>query len=654
MSEAHDPIEEPDREAEIRATGVRTDEISLDATIEAALLTIDDVAAVEANPLGTVSPKLSEASRRALAELRDQGGEAFDVRGTLGEGGMGIVHVAQQRSLGREVAIKTLRPELAREELVLKVLQEAWVTGTLEHPNVVPVYDIVTDTDGRPRIVLKKIEGLPWSELMHDEAAIRKKFRAGDVLDWNLGIVLEVCQALRFAHARGFVHRDLKPENVMVGEFGEVYLLDWGIAVALEDDGSGRFPLARDATQVAGTPCYMAPEQLGGEESAISPRTDVYLVGSLLYELLVGRPPHQGDNLHAILASVLRSPPGIPDHVSTELARIVRRAMDGDPDARFETIEQLRLAIEGYLRHRESRRIAKKADERARALADAVRLAEEERAEALFAECSFGYKAALEAWPENETARRRLAAITAQMIDFQLTLGDVVTASRLFAQMDGPTDALRARVRAAQADAEKRRKTLEALGRDEDRSIGKRTRSFLTLVLGVIWTSAPLVAEEIGVMRDHPHETIAIASGAFIVIFAALVLWARESMFGSRVNRTVVGMVFALFFAQLVYVAGAMLMGLSEGHTRAMLMMLWCFGTMIGTVVIEGWFVVPTIVFAGGFLVSCVRPGWAVWAMSITNGVFIVVALLTNQFLRDPPEHRSLRPHGRRSPSGDA
>src|SRR5690606_8689637 len=101
--------------------------------------------------------------------------------------------------------------------------------------------------------------------------------------------------AVRFAHARGVLHRDLKPGNVMIGNFGEVYLLDWGIAVALRDDGTGRFPLASEATELAGTPSYMAPEMLGREAGPpLSERTDVYLAGAVLYELITGRPPHVG------------------------------------------------------------------------------------------------------------------------------------------------------------------------------------------------------------------------------------------------------------------------------------------------------------------------------------------------------------------------
>src|SRR6185312_16743575 len=112
--------------------------------------------------------------------------------------------------------------------------------------------------DGSPIIVLKRIEGVEWSTLIADPAEVERKFGATDLLAWNLGILMQVLNAVRFAHHRGVLHRDLKPSNVMIGDFGEVYLLDWGIAVSLRDDGSGRFLLATDATELAGTPCYMA------------------------------------------------------------------------------------------------------------------------------------------------------------------------------------------------------------------------------------------------------------------------------------------------------------------------------------------------------------------------------------------------------------
>ncbi|MCB9634104.1 MAG: serine/threonine protein kinase [Sandaracinus sp.] len=232
------------------------------------------------------------------------------------------------------------------------------------------------------------------------------------MLEWHLRVLLQVCRALSYAHARGVVHRDLKPENVMVGAFGEVYVLDWGIAVALEDDGSGRLPLAKDATSVAGTPAYMAPEQLGGDDPRITPRTDVYLLGGMLFELLTGRPPHVGECLRDILASLFAPPPldeGVPD----ELARIVRRAMDVDPEGRFENVDQLRLSVEGFLRHTDARRLAAKADALGAKLVAAQREGAEELAETHFAEARFAYRTALDAWPGGEEAREGLGRVGA-------------------------------------------------------------------------------------------------------------------------------------------------------------------------------------------------------------------------------------------------
>ncbi|MCZ7681391.1 MAG: protein kinase [Sandaracinaceae bacterium] len=157
------------------------------------------------------------------------------LRGTLGEGGMGIVRLATQRSLGRDVAVKTVKGSQAAERATGALLREACVMGLLEHPNVVPVYDLVVGDAGEPAIVMRKIEGSSWASVMHDPAALRARFDAEDALEWNLRVLAQVCNVVDFAHSRGILHRDLKPENVMLGEFGEVYVVDWGLAVALRE-----------------------------------------------------------------------------------------------------------------------------------------------------------------------------------------------------------------------------------------------------------------------------------------------------------------------------------------------------------------------------------------------------------------------------------
>src|SRR5262249_35830795 len=137
-----------------------------------------------------------------------------------------------------------------------------------------------------------------------------------------------------------------------------------GIAVSLDEDHKGHLPLASEAREMAGTPLYMAPEMLGGPVSRLSERTDIYLLGAILYEIVSGEPPHRGRALMQLVASIIESNPEIADDVPEELANILRRAMDPDPDARFENAEQVRLALQAFLHHRDAARIAERADER--------------------------------------------------------------------------------------------------------------------------------------------------------------------------------------------------------------------------------------------------------------------------------------------------
>ena len=136
---------------------------------------------------------------------------------------MGIIRLGEQGAIGRQVAVKCLREGLDNERFGLQLLREAWVTGGLEHPNIVPVYSVGADSNGHPMIVMKRIEGTPWSELLRSD---------GRQLRDDPEILKQVCNAVEFAASRGVIHRDLKPDNVMIGTFGEVYVLDWGIAIA--------------------------------------------------------------------------------------------------------------------------------------------------------------------------------------------------------------------------------------------------------------------------------------------------------------------------------------------------------------------------------------------------------------------------------------
>lgn len=507
------------------------------------------------SPSDTIVPSdmLDSASRRAIGALSDLartgGGDPLELQGTLGEGGMGIVRLAVQRSLGRQVAVKTLKEEHKTEHSTLKLLREAWVTGTLEHPNVVPIYDIALEADGTPIIVLKKIEGDAWESLIHAPAAVERRFGEQDLLEWNLRTLMQVCNAVRFAHSRGVLHRDLKPENVMIGAFGEVYLVDWGIAVSLKDDGTGRLPLAHEATELAGTPAYMAPEMLGGKKVRLSERTDVYLLGAILYEVVAGRAPHRGECLMEIVADIVDSNPPLPEDTPGELARIIRRAMDPDPDARFENAEQLRLSVQSFLHHRDAARLADRAGERLDELLEILR-EHEGSADAiearepiyhLFGECRFGFRHALEVWPGNQDARERLDQAVAAMVDYELGQGEPEAARALLGELERVPEGLPERVEAMRRSRSAEDARLRALGDQLDPSAGRRTRGFLASVIGSFWTLTPIVSH-FGMqaldMRPTPGWNLA-ASAALALVFASVAFWARESMMRTAINRRV-------------------------------------------------------------------------------------------------------------------
>src|SRR5439155_5984413 len=194
----------------------------------------------------------------------------------LGEGGMGIVYAARQQSIRRVVALKMLKKTGQQESFQReKFLAEAVITGDLEHPNIVPIYDLGRDESGAIFYAMKHVKGTPWDKLI-----------GKNTVQENLEILMKVADAIAFAHSREVVHRDLKPENVMIGDFGEVLVMDWGLALML---GA---PPANVA--MGGTPGYMAPEMAMGPIDAIGLHSDVYLLGAILYEIITGLRPHTG------------------------------------------------------------------------------------------------------------------------------------------------------------------------------------------------------------------------------------------------------------------------------------------------------------------------------------------------------------------------
>ncbi|HJK90972.1 MAG TPA: serine/threonine-protein kinase, partial [Polyangiaceae bacterium LLY-WYZ-15_(1-7)] len=297
-----------------------------------------------------------------LARFEASRGDALSLGERLGSGGMGVVREARQEALGRAVAVKTLRADMRDPAHVVRLLREAWITGALEHPNVIPVHALTVDGEGAPQVVLKKVEGEPWSSLLADPERLPTEAARRDPLDWHLGVLRSVCNALAFAHSRGILHRDVKPENVLVGPFGEVYLADWGIAVGLPGRVGGRIPTQAESDALAGTPAYMAPEMVRG--APVDERTDVYLLGATLHEILAGAPPHAGQGMLAMLGSILTTVPEPPPGAPPELAEVCRRALDPEPAERFPSVDAFAEALDAFRAHRVASRLAEEADAR--------------------------------------------------------------------------------------------------------------------------------------------------------------------------------------------------------------------------------------------------------------------------------------------------
>ncbi|MBI3451179.1 MAG: serine/threonine protein kinase [Acidobacteria bacterium] len=304
---------------------------------------------------------------REVVDLPDLTGTKYRLLGRLGRGGMGAVHRVEDRELGREAALKVLGVPDDAGELSARLLAEARLIARLEHPNIIPIHDAGTLADGRVFYVMKLVRGTRLDEWMRQPAPRTARLR----------VFQRICEAVAFAHARGIVHRDLKPENVMIGPFGEALVMDWGVAKILgaprglpppaegaapgaaSDEEAPTLDARRDAHAptghgaVIGTPAYMAPEQARGEIDRIDQRTDVYALGALLYFLLCGRPPFEGESMAAVLRSVAEGPaptpraadPGVP----RALDAVCAKAMSALPAARYASAEEMSRDVDGYL-----------------------------------------------------------------------------------------------------------------------------------------------------------------------------------------------------------------------------------------------------------------------------------------------------------------
>ena len=259
----------------------------------------------------------------------------YQLSGVLGRGGMGEVMLAHDPRIGRDVAIKLLHDDLPDDETLARFLREAKIQARLEHPAIVPVHEIGRDEDGRPYFTMKRIAGRTLKELLDDPQTSRQRL---------LRALVDVCLAIDYAHARAVVHRDLKPANVMLGDFGEVYVIDWGLAQVVGEAARESDVAGMESSAILGTPGYAAPEQIRGEDVGLA--ADIYALGSILYEILTRCPLHPRGR-DVALDSTLATPARDPKTI-LELDALCVAALAREPESR-PSARTLATTLESYL-----------------------------------------------------------------------------------------------------------------------------------------------------------------------------------------------------------------------------------------------------------------------------------------------------------------
>jgi WD40 repeat protein/serine/threonine protein kinase len=370
-----------------------------------------------------------------LAEVPDY--ELLDI---IGEGGMGVVYAAHQSSIARTVAVKMLKPSATiREEQRDKFISEAVVTGELDHPNIVPIYDLGANDAGALFYSMKRVRGTPWDKVLHEKQ-----------VDENLGILLRVADAVAFAHAGGVIHRDLKPENVMLGDYGEVLVMDWGLARITPDFANAS--AVYQADNLGGTPAYMAPEMASGPVEKINTTSDVYLLGAILYEIIGGKPPHSGRDVMQCLMAASQNRID-PVRYDGELKNIALKAMATEQRDRYQSVKEFQEAIRLYQAHSESLVLTAHANQN-------LQKARDTRDYALFARALYGFQEALTLWKDNERARTLLAETQRDYGRCAYEKGDYDLGASLLDTSDPQQRELLAEIDVARAERDARQRRL--------------------------------------------------------------------------------------------------------------------------------------------------------------------------------------------------
>jgi len=308
----------------------------------------------------------------------------------LGKGGMGLVYLATQNSVKRSVALKVIRKDKQNDTFIKQFFYEAEITAGLEHPNITPVYELGRTKEGVCFYSMKYIQGNPWEKKIRDNS-----------IDENLEIFDKLCDAIAFAHSKGILHMDIKPDNVQLGEFGEVYAVDWGVASDLKRPESIR---------CAGTWQWISPEVARGDKSKIGKGSDIYLLGGILFQIVTGHHPRLPKDAnekmgHAALAKAAQSNVIQPTDCKDPMVAVALRALETDPKDRYAKVDDLQTAIHAIQKERANIKSSQELTKKAVVLGtEAIEQGDYDR----FNRSLFGLKDAIELWEQNPEAAPEL------------------------------------------------------------------------------------------------------------------------------------------------------------------------------------------------------------------------------------------------------
>jgi serine/threonine protein kinase/formylglycine-generating enzyme required for sulfatase activity len=493
----------------------------------------------------------------------------FDELGLLGAGGMGEVYRVLDRDFNRLLALKVIRPELANSSRALsRFIAEAQVTGQLQHPGIVPVHEMGRLPDGRMFFAMREVRGRDLGTIIAEvHAAHKPGIWAPTASGWTfrklIDAFLTACEAVAYAHSRRVIHRDLKPENILLGDYGQVLVVDWGLARVLDQNDQDDFDditanrvvtqRTKDASKetqvgsVAGTPAYMPIEQAKGERGRQGPHTDVYSLGACLYEILSGEPPYLGPDPDDILRQVVAGPAApLPDNpdIPDALRQICNKAMAREPAERFvdanALAKEVAAFLEGARRREQALAHLQQAQERSRSIgrlqtrAAALKEEAEKLLQGIPANAAVDRKRV--AWARLDEARRLehgaevLEAVVTQLASAALAQSPELPEAHAFLSDHYQRNHAAAEARGASAAAERFRILLQAhdTGRYARYLQGDGAVTLHTVPSGAqvevfkyVTRDRRLEREPMGIKRTTPLVKMQLPMGSYVLVITA-------------------------------------------------------------------------------------------------------------------------------------